>query len=330
METDPIRARKARTNPPPDSREAGGSVLSHCTLAARHWWQTRRLLAQLGSDSEQERGTAAAWFVAQGEKAVPMLRRALHGPVGQACGAAAALAELDDSEGIRVVLARCYDEEWLLRSVRDGYLEGLYALRTLGRGPIGEALHDALTDAARERSFHACLAQLVVGLSGLRVLAVFEGPTPYAWWERGLRYGHKSLRGLPADAANFIAFNLTDCVRVVAVRGLLADYPERAFRTLTELLDCEDTSVGQSAIAGLIRLRDRRALPALQAIAFASGHPLASAARRAVEAIAGRQADSLVLLRASQSETPSPELLRPSAPTPAADDETQTLLRPLG
>ena len=69
-------------------------------------------------------------------------------------------------------------------------------------------------------------------------------------------------------------------------------------------------------------------MPALEAIAFASRHPLAAQARRAIERLAGPQAEVLTLVRASQEETMPEELLRPARSTSnsLSTDERDTLL----
>ncbi len=299
--------------------------------AARNWCRVRRQLNWLGSDVPALREAAEIYFRERGEIAVPWLRRALRGPIGQACGAAVLLARFGDAEGIGFVLSRSCEEEWILRCVRDGHPEGLRALRRLERAAVGGALHAALDSAAGERDPQVCLQHLVVALGALRVLVIFEETSPRDWYARALRFGPKSLRGLHGNSSGALARNLTAHVRAAALRGLLTEHLHHCLEGLIELLTEEDPAVGQTAILGLLRLGDRRALPSLQAIAFGKGHPLANQARTAVEVLAGAKSDSLVLLRAAAPEdTPAEELLRPAALAHADLDAQWTLIRPAG
>ncbi|HZP84546.1 MAG TPA: hypothetical protein VFB21_23125 [Chthonomonadaceae bacterium] len=297
--------------------------------AARNWWQTRQLYAWLSSESEAEREAALAYCVAQGPAALPRLQRALHGPITLACGATLALARLGDREALRRTLARCYEEEWLLRCVRDGHIEGLHALRWLGRGRVGEALREALDAAASERDPQLCLNHLASALGALRALVIFDGVSPQAWWERAMHYGPHCLHWLHRGIAGAMARSLTAHVRSVGVRGLLLEYPAESFRALACAAQSDDLAVVHTAILGLHRLGDKRALPVLQSIAFTPRHPLAHIARVAIEELAGAKSDPLALLRAAQPEVEPEELLRPALAFPGSLDDAVRLIRPV-
>jgi hypothetical protein len=245
----------------------------------------------------------------------------------QACGAATVLARMGDSGGISTVLARCYEEEWILRCVRDGYSEGLHALRRLEREDVGQALLTALTKAAAEYDASACLHHLVIALGALRVLVIFEGASPLCWYEHALCFGPQSLHGLREQGSGVWARSLTYHVRAMALRGLLAEQGAASLELLLSALACEDMAVVRTAILGLQRLGDRRSLPALQAIAFGKNHPLASRARAAVQIIAGAQSEALTLLRASETDAPPEELLRSLTATRAELEAEHTLVR---
>jgi hypothetical protein len=298
-----------------------------CLLSLSAWWDLQRRVMGLGSSRDAERETVIAWFVAQGPRALPVLRRALRGSVGIACGAAIALYRLGDAQGVRTVLSRCYDEEWLLRCLQEGYLAELRAIRCLGRGTVGAVLQAALDDAGRERDSHACMRALIVSLSAVRVLAVFEGCSPLSWWERAVRFGPSALRGLSGAYSHPAAAGMTAWIRAEAISRLLYEHRGAAITVLLDALQSEDRHVALSAIDGLQRLKDRRALPSLQSIAFGTGHLLAAPARRAVERIAGRQAAPLILMRAAQRPDEPGDLLRPASTEPDADVAAETLVR---
>ncbi len=317
----------------------GGSrhvpLLKRLTCRWQAWRQDRRLLAQLGSESAADQERARACLMARGEAAIPLLYRALRGSFRLACSAAVALYRLGDGQGVRAVLERCYEEEWLIRSVRDGYLErdsyeeGVRALQQLDREAVGAALHAALDAAAREREVPGCLGELALALSALRVLLLLPGKSPCAWWELAIHYGGQSLSGLRRGTKGILPRSLTHYLRWEAVRGLLTEHRTASFSILARALESEDFSVVHTAILGLRRLGDPRALPGLQSIAFAPGHPLAIEARSAIEALAGSLSEPLVLLRAAEPEAGPEELLRPAEPVPRWGAEVQILMRPL-
>src|SRR5262249_41298581 len=129
----------------------------------------------------------------------PLLSRALYGPIPIACGAAIALERLGRPAGIQMLLIRCYEEEWLLRSVQVDQAGILNALRRIERDSIGLALQNALASAAQQRQTEACLHQLVIASSALRILLIFDPPSPLCWWSAALRFGHHRLQGLRSD-----------------------------------------------------------------------------------------------------------------------------------
>lgn len=337
MGTEPLQANvNARTN----AGMCDSSVDSHNAVtgqggaagrfgALRRWWTRRSVLAQLGAMDQVRQDAAMARLAAQGDSARPLLRRALRAGVPTACGAARVLADQGCAEGIEAVLTRCYEEEWLYRCLEDGYVEGLVALARIGREPIGGALLSALDAACGATELADCLPWLVRAVSAARILSVFKDESPLDWWERALLIGHGSLDKLGGDSSVVLAYNLTDALRAEAVRGLLNEHRGEALRVFRRALAAQDQAVVLSAIRGLQYLGDARALPALQAIAFSFGHPLANYARRAVERLAGSNADALILLRPSEAEISPEELLRAAQDTIAPAEEAASLMRPI-
>ena len=281
-------------------------------LSISTWRDRQRRLIRLGSAREGEREAAIDWFVAQGAHASPVLRHGLRGPVAVACGAATALYRQGEAHGIRTVLRRCYEEDWLRRCVQDGHPAELSALRRLGRSTVGAVLMAALDDAVREKEGRACLDELTVGLSALKVAAVFGDVSPKGWWERAALFGPTSLRGLGDVSVRPLAYNLTASIRMEAINRLLCEHRSVCVDVLIDALQSEDRQVALTAIDGLQKLKDRRSLPYLYVIAFGSGNALASRARRAIERIAGNQADALILLRAAREPRAHEVLLRPA------------------
>lgn len=314
---------------PSDSSFTLRGFFARSRRALHDRWEARRRLNDLTSPSEREREAARAYFQARGIVTWPLLQGALGGSVEQACGAALALAWQGQAEGVRTILIRCHREEWLPRCVQSGHLGILHSLQGLGRDAVGEELARTLQQVTLAASLPDAINTLEVILSAYRLLPIFDATSPLEWWREGVRFGRGKLLKLCADPSYFVTYNLTDRIRSTALRGLLAEYPDAALDFLLEVLQTEgDHSVARTAIEGLLRLNDRRALPALQSIAFSVGHPLAVPARRAIERLMGTQADALILLRAAEPESHDEELLHPVVIPRESVDEARKLMRP--
>lgn len=302
---------------------------NHWKETIANWWHIKRLVARLGSVRDDEREQAILEFVSHGRPIFPTLYRALRGSIAIACGAAVTLSRMGSDVGVQTVLIRCYDEEWLTRSVQEAHLSELVALRRLNQRSVGEAMEAALSTATFERDFQQCLNRLTLALSALRMLHIYDSESPWIWWERALRFGHHSLPRLRGNPFAGLAYQLTDNIRAAALRGMLVQYPSDCLSALLSAFQHQDLSVMRTALGGLHKLRDKRALPCLQAVAFAPNHPLALEARRAVEQIVGSRADSLLLLRGAHADANvyrDDALLRPASPAPV--EKTDLLLRP--
>ena len=318
----------------PASRGATGESRSLAArgLARLHaWHQWQRQAARLGSAAEPDYERSQSWFVAQGGVALPRLRQMLRGSPSAACGAAAVLYRLGDAQGMRLVLTRCYEEEWLTLYGHSGLRDNVTALRRLGRGAILAVAQTALADAERTREEADCMTHLVVVLSSLRVLAVFLPAPDYETvsgelWEQCLRFGAGRLQTLkPIGVPHPLINNMAGWIRAEAIRRLLDERPLDSLPILQNALRNPDRHVALSAIEGLQRLGDARIVPELEAIAFTAGHPLARRARRAIEHLAGTQTPSLVLMRPSRSDPAPTELLRAAVPLPDTNRETDAL-----
>jgi len=292
----------------------------------RAWWLNRAIVRDLGGDSPQRRDEAIETFVAQGEHAAPALCRALRGSPTAACAAALGLSRLGRETGVQTVLLRCYDEEWL--STPQARRSMLDALRMLPHESIGLAVEVGLTSACAERHLQPCFDRLTLSLSALRLLLVYGISSPLLWWERGLFFGRSLLQKLRNNPFAGLAHGLTDHIRAAALKGILAQYPDESFAVLARSLQSGDISVMRTAVSGLCKIQDSHALPLLEPIAFASNHPLALDARRAIERIAGSEAESLILVRGSRADanvTIPDDLVRPAGNFPGED--TDALMR---
>ena len=180
-----------------------------------------------------------------------------------------------------------------------------------------------------QRHLQGCFDRLTLSLSALRVMLEFGAVSPLDWWQRSLWLGHDALPSLKSNPFAGLAYGLTDLIRLAALRGLIGQYPDDAFQICAQALQADDISVNRTAVAGLHRIQDRRALPLLQPIAFSERHPLTQEARRAIETIAGSQAEPLTLLRGSHADanvTVHDSLLR--ALDPGSVEQLSTLLKP--
>lgn len=313
------------------------SLLLRWTQAAQDWRETRQLLRGLGSASTAEREAAIEAIAQRGPSGAALLRHALSETVEIACGAAGALARQGEFAGIRLVLQRCAKEEIVSRCLFEGHIEGLAALRRLGHGNIGLALDQALDALEQDISILDAAERLYTVSGALNVLNLFV-QSPRGWWLRALQFVRPASpeRATPSWSKagllpDWVSMDWRDLqamqVRFAALDGLIREYPSDSGDLLLETLASANTAAVVVAIHGLVRLRDHRAVPRLQAIAFMPDNPLANTARRGLESLAGSQADALTLLRASQV-TNAAELLHPAMPTAAEAVPPEHLLRP--
>ena len=312
---------------------------------ARQW---KRQIARLGSANEAEYGQAVEWLLAQGEAALPYLHRGLRGSPAIAFGAAGLLHYWGHSQGVRHVLLRAYQDEWFTRYPgRDVEEYGTQVGLRIGKAPVLQAVGTALEQATQLYDEQACLQILIVACSGLRALDIMaphsatfargeREPAPsaaIAIYTRALHLGPAALPQVQkSDFSIPLLANMTDWIRAEAIRRLLREQNGGiCLAILSDALRSGDRQVARSAIDGLQQLGNGRAVPALEAIAFTPGHPLAGRARHAIERLAGPQAEVLTLVRASREETAPEELLRAARPTPgkAQESDRNTLPRVL-
>ncbi len=290
------------------------------------WRTTRREIQRLGSERQVEREAALRHFTALGEEARTALYPALRGPVRSACGAAAALEQLDDSGGVRRILRRAYEEEWLAASYSAPAEVAFDALCWLPHPALVREFHRALDASAIESELGQVLTLLSIALSAIRLLNR-RGEAEREVLRRGVLFGTRSLRFLGRNSSVVLAYNLAQTLRLEAIRGLLLCESDLRLQVLTDALQGRDLSVVRTAISGLRRGGDRRAAAFLHPLAFGGGHPCAELAREAYARLIGPKSDPLTLLRPAQETTASEELLRPAAAAENPRDRDE-LLRP--
>lgn len=310
-----------------------------CRLRVQNGWQWRRQIAHLGSANHTEYTSAAEWLLARHESARPRLHRTLRATSPVACGAAGILHQLGDSHGVRYILLRAYQDEWFTHYPAQDIAASAHHLSLrIGVEPIRQVIWQALEDAPYAPNAQACLQTLTIALSGLRALNViathseahFKGNLDTVFWEQAFHFGQALLPPYKQAITSMPLFgNMTGWIRAEAMRGLLREHSgDTCLLVFSDALQMEDLSVVRSAIIALQCLGNARAVPALETLAFTTGHPLSLPARRAIERLAGTQAEVLTLVRASREDVEAEELLRAARPTrpEAAEGERETLL----
>ena len=288
------------------------------------WRTTRRETFRLGSEREAEREAAVNYFFLLGEEARPILYKALWGPVRSACGAAVALDRMDDSGGVRRILRRAYEEEWLSVTYSAQAEIAFDALCWLPRETVLLEFHRALDAASIESELPKVLTLLSLALSAIRLLNRRSAADREAL-QRGILFGVRSLRFLSRNSSVVLAHNLTHTLRLEAIRGLLVRDPDLRLQIFSDALQSRDLSVVRTTIGGMRRGGDRRAAAYLHPIAFGGGHPCAELAREAYARLVGSQADPLTLLRPSQEQIAAEELLRPATAAENPQDREELL-----
>ena len=105
---------------------------------AKQW---KRQIARLGSADEREYKAAQEWLLICGEATSPRLHRALRRSPGVACGAAGALYQLGNPQGIRHILLRAYQDEWFTYyPARDIADFGAHIGLRIGKEPVRQAV----------------------------------------------------------------------------------------------------------------------------------------------------------------------------------------------
>lgn len=302
-------------------------------------WQIYRAIRRLADPRPDVRRQAVAELrLARPRCYKPLRRAAFRQRSLLAVHAAALLYDMDDAQGLYALLAQHSDR--FLRVYYKPYLTD--ALQRVGGARIRDVLEVALdgietSPLPRE---HWCLSLSVYALHALESLRF---PLSDALWRRALAAhapGFEDLRVcrnlFPVGDENhpraardedWRTGSTLVAVRRAAVDALLASQPDTTFALLREALAHSAPEVQFTALHGLRRLRDPRALVLFQPLAADRRHPLSREARRAIEAFGDDQPDALTLVRAALPHTAKAEeeLLRPARH--ADDVDIGTLLR---
>ena len=299
-------------------------------------WQIRRAIRRLADPRPDVRRQAVAELrLARPRCFKPLRRAAFRQRSLLAVHAAALLYDMDDAQGLYALLAQHSDR--FLRAYYKPYLTS--ALQRVGGERILNVLEVALDgiETAPLWREHWCLSLSMYALHALEALCF---PLSDALWQRALTAytpdfenlhvcrafvpsGEPTARAGAKDDDWRVGSTLV-AVRRAAVDALLITQPDAAFDLLRDALKHHASEVQLTALYGLRRLRDPRALVLLQPIAADRRHPLSREARRAIESFGASQPDALTLVRAALPHTQetSAELLRPVADTNEADPTT--------
>jgi len=306
------------------------------------YWQIRVAIRRLVHRNPRVRDSAATALRAAGAACWPQLRAAAFRSQSRlAVAAADLLDQMGDGQGLIALLSQfAASENWYEAEIRD-------ALRRIGSERIAAVLDRSL-ERLEEPGLPRYNPALQVAANALYALAALHGSVSYDLWRRALMITQphfedlRTCRSLLPGSASYaemadsevvlllshtrrVSSNLV-AVRLAAVEALLTIARADAFDLLAYALRHPDPRVQCTAIYGLRRLRDTRAMVLLQPIAADRRNPLARDARRAIEAFGTRQPDALTLVRAaSSSSADERELLLPSHD--AGRTAPETLLR---
>jgi hypothetical protein len=291
----------------------------------------RAAVRALGHECLAVRLKAEACLRADRRHAIPLLRRAarLQAPAVRAVRAAVVLHQLEDRDGIEL-LRRMTREPGLRNS------EARDLLRRASREIIGPEFYIRQATAALTRleQMPESLAAIGRFRQALEILRFLEAPVPLDILRRALVVRtiggeNLSLVRTVLDGTHDICLEHVSMARMAAVEALLhQEDRQRAYTLLSRQLAHPSTAVQITAMYGLERLGDTRAIGPLLPIARDPDSPLCDDARRLLTLLNYGTPDVLTLLRPSMLATVLPkELLRPAAHAP--DSTPETLVRPV-
>lgn len=306
-------------------------LAAQCGFAARSRppRAVRAAVRALGSEHVPARQKAEALLRANRHHALPLLYAvaAAQTPPLRAVRAAMLLHRLQEKEGAEL-LRRMAREPHL----RDG--DSSILLSHAVREAVGADLYLRQATSAlalleqRPESFRA-LSRFRQAMEILRFLHTPPAPD---FLRRALvvrTVGGENLSLVRAALAESPGVHLehASLVRKEAVTTVLRlDDRDRAFALLAESVRHPNPAVQLTAIYGLERLEDPRAVGLLLPLARDPDSPIYADARRVIGLLRYEAPDVFTLLRPALPETPDIELLRPAAHR--RDDAPESLLRP--
>jgi hypothetical protein len=305
------------------------------------WGRIQRALRDLQGSSEERHRAAVETLIASSPRCWHGLRKIAFKEKGaRAVSAAKLLFDLGDQQGLFALLEQHSSME--VRQQAQAYLD--QSLRQVGPQRIETLLRESIRSLSL-RTFANGTWGLAVSVYALRVLEEFRHVLPQSVLMQCILLSQPQFDSLAACRAVFPFTAFTDyrvtrtepindfyigsslaAVRRAATDFLIGQEGHQAFAPLSEALAHDDPQVQYAALYGLSRLRDERALPLFQRLASNRKHPLAHDAQRAIEVFGTKLPDVITLVRGSQLEASSDELLRPAGQT--EEKSPETLLRP--
>lgn len=305
------------------------------------WSRMHKALSDLQGASPEKHEKAVEILIACSPRCWHGLRKIAFKEKGvRAVSAAKLLFDIGDNQGLFALLEQYSSLE--VRREAEAFLN--QSLRQIGPQRIEALLTEAIHSLQR-RTFADSKWGLAVSVYALRVLEDFRHTLPQTLLHRCILLSQPQFDNLAACRAVFPFTAFTDyrvtraepindfyigsslaAVRRAAADVLIAQDGPLVFAFLSETFAHSDPQVQYTALYGLSRLRDERALPLFQRLASNRKHPLAHDAQRAIEVFGTKLPDVLTLVRGSQLSSSPQELLRPAGQS--EEKSPETLLRP--
>ena len=305
------------------------------------WSRIHKALSELQGVSPEKHEKAVETLIASSPRCWHGLRKIAFKEKGvRSVSAAKLLFDMGDNQGLFALLEQYSSLE--VRREAEVFLDR--SLRQIGPQRIEALLTEAI-HSLQNRTFANGTWGLAVSVYALRVLEDFRHAVPQPLLHQCILLSQPQFDNLAACRAVFPFTAFTDyratrpepindfyigsslaAVRRAATDVLTGQEGPQAFAFLSETFAHSDPQVQYTALYGLSRLRDERALPLFQRLATNRKHPLAHDAQRAIEVFGTKLPDVLTLVRGSQLSSSPEELLRPAGQS--EEKSPETLLRP--
>lgn len=297
---------------------------------------------RLGSTDYHEELLAVERLRAAGKRSWPLLRRAaFRGSQPRARRAASLLHDMGDDQGLWALLDQLSNGVCTAKS----RLAVRTALEQIGQQEIITSLMIALDRIDRGGLLNPSHWSLALCMNALKAIDTLGIRLSEDQWIRLLTLhvnsmddvrvcrqftpvlpNRLSVGDLETAPRQWPAGIGTAQIRRCVIDVLIKRRPDRLLDLLTLALSNREPNVQLSAIHGLWRVGDRKAIVLLQPIAANRQHPYSRDARRAIESFESLQPAELTLVRASEPPKNANHLLRST--TGVQESHAGLLLRP--